>query len=89
MDALARLSEKLPVTNPPIAGKGLSVHRLVVDNEDLIIEGKAEGPGLITAIEAALKDIARPQSFAKTNPGPLPPGPGTPFAYKLKINRRP
>jgi general secretion pathway protein L len=88
MDILARLAEKLPVTNPPIPGKGLNVHHLIINNDNLSIEGRADGPGLITGIEAALKDFASTKAVTKAAPGPLPEGPGTPFAYKLKVNRR-
>lgn len=89
MDILARLAEKLPVTIPPVPGKGLNVHRLVIDNEDVTIEGRADGPGLITAIEAALTEIAKPKTLAKAQPTSVLEGPGAPFAYKIKVNRKP
>lgn len=89
MDVLAKLTEKLPV-QPPGSGSALDVFKLQINNDDLIIEGRAQGPGMLARVESALKEIARPPTVSKTVATVTPPpGPGTPFAYKIKVNRKP
>lgn len=89
MDILARLSKDLPVQRPPQAGQGIEISRLNIDNDDVTIEGRALSPAMLPLIEKALGDIARPKSVVKDPSANVAPGPGSAFAYKMKINRKP
>lgn len=88
MDVLAKLAEKLPVQTPASPGRGIDLSHLTIDNDTLVIEGRFQGD-LAKRIESALNEVARPKSVIKQPTGSVPPGPGTPFAYKMKVNRKP
>lgn len=87
LDFVARLAEKLPVQLPPAEGRGLDVTRLQIENDDLIIEGRAE-PSSIAGIEKGLKEIAVGGKISSSPKNAVPPGKGTPFAYKMKVKRK-
>jgi general secretion pathway protein L len=89
LDFIAHLSEKLPVQVPPIAGRGLNISHVAINNDDLVIEGRLQGNDLMARLEGALKEIARPKSVVKSPTTSFPPGAGNPFAFKMKINRKP
>lgn len=87
-DVLAKLSEKLPVITKPVAGQGLDVSVLTVDNDDGHIEGFVQGSTTVAQLEKALEDVIRPKSLTKV-PGSSPvAGKGTAFSYNFKINRK-
>jgi general secretion pathway protein L len=89
LEIVARLSSKLPVVTKPEAGKGIDVSYLKVDNDDVLIEGRAQGAQTVQAIEKALNEIARAKSVEKVTPTQAAAGPGTAFAFKFKVNRKP
>lgn len=88
LDMLAKLSEKLPVITKPVAGQGLDVSVLTVDNDDAHIEGRVQGSTTIQQLEKALNDVARPKSVVKKSAGAPAGGKGTAFSYDFKINRK-
>lgn len=88
MDILARLSEKLPVITPPAAGRGLDITLLSIENDDLTIQGRAQGTDLIPQIEVALKGLNASKTLAKLTPDSVPNGPGTKFGYRIKVKRK-
>lgn len=88
MDILARLSEKLPVQTPVTPGRGLDISKLTINNDDIVIEGRFQGNDLLPRIESALNEVARPKTVKKGDAAAVPPGPGTPFSYTMKVNRK-
>ena len=89
MEILAKMSEKLPVMTKPTPGQGIDVTNFSIDNDDGHIEGKAQGASQIPQIEKALNEIARPKTVMRDQAKNSLPGPGTPFAYKFKVKRKP
>ncbi len=87
MEIVAKLSEKFP---PKAASgqPGVDVTLLEVVNDDVTIQGHAANRALVTDIEKAINEMARPQS---RKPGPVQAGtvPGVPFSYTFKVNRKP
>ncbi len=89
MDFVARLSEKMPVQLPPRSGRGLDVDLLTVDNDDLTIEGRAQGSDVLANVERELRSIAREGSVKKVTPKSIRSGaPGTSFGFVMKIDRK-
>ncbi len=90
LEFIAKLSERLPVQLPVRAGRGLDVDRLTIDNDDLTIEGRAQGADILVSIERELQQIARPGSLKKIKPSTLRAGgPGQGFGFVMKIDRKP
>lgn len=90
LEFVVKLSERLPVQLPPRAGHGLDVDRLSIDNDDLTIEGRAQGADILAGVERELQTIARPGSLKKVAPTALRPGaPGQSFGFVMKIDRKP
>ena len=87
MDIVARLSEKLPLTRPPMPGKGLDVTRLVINNSTVEISGRIQTPGGVALIERALNDLAKTKTVKPAPTGVVPPGPGQAFAYTMQVER--
>ncbi len=87
LDFMSRLAEKLPVEVPMKPGLGLEVSHLTIDGNDLTIEGRIQGAAGIAQITKALGEIARAKSVQKITPASLPAGPGTPFGFRMKIDR--
>ncbi|MES2856333.1 MAG: type II secretion system protein GspL [Bdellovibrionota bacterium] len=87
LDILTSLSERLPVIIPARPGQGLEVFMLNVDGNDLVIEGRVQGPTGIAVVQDALAKIARAKSVQKISPSSVPAGPGTPFGFRMKIER--
>ncbi len=89
LDFVARLSEKLPVQLPPRSGRGLDVDLLTIENDDLTIEGRAQGSDVLATVERELRNIARGGSVEKIKPKAIRSGaPGTSFGFVMKINRK-
>lgn len=89
MDILTKLSEKLPVVIPPSNGRGINVTHFSLENDTLSIEGRALEPALVPRIETALGEIAIGKSVKKAPPSNVPNGPGTAFAFTMKVKRKP
>ena len=87
MDVLARLSEKLPVVKPPTTTAGINVHRVDIDNEVVTIEGRILGGGGPKSIESALMELSKDKKIETLRGAATGTGPGTPFAYKIKVDR--
>lgn len=79
MNVLSKISEKFPAK----ANGAVDVTLFELENEDLVIKGRAQ-PAQITAIERALKEIALPKTFATTAPEQGAGG----FGFKLKVSRK-
>lgn len=90
MEFVLKLSERLPVQLPPRAGRGLDVDHLSIDNDDLTVEGRAQGADILAGVERELQTIARPGTLKKITPSTLRPNtPGTSFGFVMKIDRKP
>lgn len=90
MEFVLKLSERLPVQLPPRAGRGLDVDHLSIENDEMTIEGRAQGADILAGVERELNSIARPGSVKKVPPTSLRPGsPGTSFGFVMKIDRKP
>lgn len=89
MDFIVRLSEKLPVQIPPRSGRGLDIDMLTIDNDDLTIEGRAQGTDVLASVERELGTIARPGTVKKTAPKSIrKDATGTAFGFVMKIDRK-
>jgi general secretion pathway protein L len=90
LDIMAKLSEKLPIETKPRLGQGIDVTHLAIDNEDVVIEGRAQGTITASIIEKVLNDIAKPKTVSRMTASAQAAGAvGTPFAFRFKVNRRP
>lgn len=87
-DILAQVAAKLPVQAKNQASKGFDITHFVVDNADLTIQGRAYGgQAIINQIESRLKDLGAPKAD-KQLAAQVPPGAGTPFAFRMKVDRQ-
>lgn len=90
LDILLQMSERLPVQLPPKEGRGLDVDHLSISNDDVVIEGRAQGADLLASLEKELQSMARSGTLHKTTPTGVRQGmPGTTFGYSFKVNRKP
>lgn len=90
MEFVVRLAERLPVQLPIRSGRGLDVDRLSIDNDDLTIEGRAQGADILASVERELASIAKPGTLKKVPPTSLRANaPGQGFGFVMKIERKP
>lgn len=90
MDFVLQMAERLPVQLPPKAGRGLDVDNLTIDNDDLTVQGRAQGADILVAVERELQSIAKSGSVKKITPTSIRSGsPGTAFAFTMKVERKP
>lgn len=86
-DVLTRLTGKLPVELPPKKGLGIDVSHLLIENEDVVIEGRAQANS-IGLVRRALEGIAKPKSLTAVPSTRVASGDGQSFAFKFKVERR-
>lgn len=87
-DILAQVAAKLPVQPKSQASQGFDITHFVVDNADLTIQGRAYGgQAIINQIESRLKDLGAPRAD-KQLAAQVPPGAGTAFAFRMKVDRQ-
>ncbi len=90
LDFVVRMAEKFPVQLPPKDGRGFEIDHVSLDNDDLVIEGRAQGPDLLASIEKELLGMARKGTVKAAPPGHLRKGaPGQPFGFTMKLDRKP
>jgi hypothetical protein len=90
LDFVIKMAEKFPVQIPVKDGRGFEIDHVSVDNDDLIIEGRAQGADLLAAIERELRSMARKGTVKSTPPTNLRAGaPGQPFGFTMKLDRKP
>lgn len=90
LEFVVKMAERFPVQLPPKDGRGIDIDHLSIDNDDLVIEGRAQGADLVAAVEKELRLMARKGSVKSSSPTQLRKGaPGQPFAFAMKIERKP
>lgn len=89
LDFVIKMAEKFPVQIPPKEGRGFDIDHMALDNDELIIEGRVQGPDLLAAIERELRSLARKGTVTSKKPANLRPGaPGQPFGFAMKLDRK-
>jgi general secretion pathway protein L len=90
LDFVIKMAEKFPVQIPVKDGRGFDIDHVSLDNDELIIEGRAQGADLLAAIERELRSMARKGSVKSSQPTNLRSGaPGQPFGFTMKLDRKP
>ncbi len=87
LDVLSKLTQKLP-QNQKESGTNVAIEvsKLSIEHDDLLIEGNVGSLNQLSFIEVALKQLALGELKKITATGTHPKV-GTPFAYRMKIQR--
>ncbi len=87
LEILYHISEKMPLRAPKSPGYGIDVSKLSIENDELMIQGRSLSPDQIKPLKEALAQLNGAKSLQEVKSDPVVPGPGHPFAFKVKLNR--
>ena len=87
LDVLQSIASSVPI-GKPVGGVNMAmdIKKLVIENDNVQIEGRVSNQAQIASVRDALTKIALPKSLTTGTPASPKPG-GVPFSFAFKVKR--